>query len=165
MSVFPPAWLPAVFDLTGNEPNDIVALDQIFQDAFVNKIVNYKGHPVKTRMSKNDNYPYQDGFWHSVSYRSEVNRRQRYFDTVRAPKLPWLEATILNHTCTTVKCWSFEEGDGTVQDYIWIEQHDFLVILEDRTKKNNPHYFLTTCFHVDEFKKKDLNQKFAKRLP
>ena len=63
-----------------------------------------------------------------------------------------------------VKVWDYEEDDGRVRTYVWLELHDYVVILEKKAKRVGSVVFLVTAFHVDgKQKREDLQRRFQRK--
>ncbi len=69
---------------------------------------------------------------------------------------------IANSTEPEVEVWDYEEGRGRVRTYVWLRDHDYLVVLEKRQKRIGLVAFLVTAFHIDgPGKRADLEKKLA----
>jgi hypothetical protein len=109
--------------------------------------------------------PYEEGFWHLIT-RKDYGTGDRLLDFRRAERLPWCGPAISNCADGCIKVWDYEEDDRRIRTYIWLEPHDYVVILEKQTKRQGPVAFLVTAFHVDgKQKRKDLERKYQKRQP
>jgi hypothetical protein len=107
--------------------------------------------------------PYEEGFWHLVT-RKENTTGERLLDFRRAERLPWCGPTISNCADTCVKIWDYEEDDRRRRTYLWLEPHDYVVILEKKVKRKGIIAFLVAAFHVDgKQKREDLERKYQKR--
>jgi hypothetical protein len=50
--------------------------------------------------------------------------------------------------------------------YLWYEDGDYVVILEEKVMRRGRVYFLTTAYHVDgNSQRRSLNQKYEKKEP
>ncbi|MGZ3725167.1 MAG: hypothetical protein ACXWQQ_05175 [Pseudobdellovibrio sp.] len=156
-------WLPDLIDLTDNEDQDVAMLSATFAVTFKSSQIFYQSIPVWFRKSQKDNPPYEDGFWHLVSYESDHNRK-RYFDTLRAPKMNWAKAVIDNENDSAVTSWRYEESDGAIRVYLWLREYAYVVILEERLDKKVPHYMSITAFHVDDSFERSLQKKYKNRI-
>lgn len=60
----------------------------------------------------------------------------------------------------------YQEGDGRVRTYLWLEQYDYVVILERKAKRLGTAAFLVTAFHIDGAQRREgLERKFRNRQP
>lgn len=146
-----PSWLPASLCLNPI-PRDIHDfLYEIFERDFINGVVRFSGLPVWWDRRQTEEYP--EGFWHVIS-RHDYSLDDRVLDTRRAEKLPWCAAIINNHHASEVSVFDHREGDGRIKTYLWLEQFDYLVILEKRSVKLRGRsvdvMWLVTAYHVDD---------------
>ncbi|MDI1246389.1 MAG: hypothetical protein PSV24_13425 [Rhodoferax sp.] len=59
--------------------------------------------------------------------------------------------------------WDHEEGDKTINTYVWLQKFDFVVILKRMPDMSRR---LITSFYVDySNKRRDLKRKYDHRLP
>jgi len=150
----------------------------IFQKDFVLSKPRYDGHDVWHFRGRED---FEDGkekvFWHLTSRVSKpkpVPRRKRKFaaqirqqaqrlpDLRRSERLPWVRPMIENPDQPEVLAWDYKEGDGTIRTYVWLKDHDFVVIMK---KYRNGSRRLITSFYVDKaYKGRDFDRKYANRI-
>ncbi len=118
-------------------------------------------------------------FWHLTTRKvkpQKIPRRKRKFypeeqadtDTKRQPdlrrceRLPWVKSLIEHPSALEVLTWDYEEGDRTIKTYIWIKDHDFVVIMK---KYSGGKRRLITAFYVDmEYKRGDFKRKYVNRI-
>jgi len=118
-------------------------------------------------------------FWHLTARKTiqkKIPRRKRkfypkgqiYTETERLPdlrrceRLPWVRPLIEHPSEPEVLAWDYEEGDRTIKTYIWIKDHDFVVIMK---KYPDGKRRLITSFYVDKpYKRKDFERKYANRI-
>jgi hypothetical protein len=134
-------------------------LHEIFQHDFVAAQLTCGELPVKwdTNILSRDNFC--EGFWHLISQTDGTGGR--IFDPRRAERLAWVAALIMHSTDPSVKCWEYLEASGRVRIYIWLEDLDYVVILE----KQNTVARLVTAFYVDgNSKRRGLTRKYENRL-
>jgi hypothetical protein len=91
---------------------------------------------------------YEEGFWRLIT-RSDELVHERLIDYRRAERLPWCAPTICNSADASVKVWDYVEGRRKVRTYLWIEAHDYVVVLEKQSKGLRKVAFLVTAYHVD----------------
>jgi hypothetical protein len=61
-----------------------------------------------------------------------------------------------------VLAWDYKEGDGVIKTYVWLKDHDFVVIMK---KYPDSRRRLVTSFYVDEeYKRRDFERKYANRV-
>lgn len=92
---------------------------------------------------------YEEGFWHLVTC-----GEPRVFDPKRACKLGWVRDIILGGVPKTSR-WIYLEGSGIYRTYLWVEEHSYIVVLEER----KDHVFLVTAFDVKEWNVSVLQKK------
>jgi hypothetical protein len=106
---------------------------------------------------------YEECFWHLVT-KIDEETRQRLLDSRRAERLPWCAPTIARSTDPAVKVWDFGEGRREIRTYLWLEDYDYVVVLEKQSKGFRNIAFLVTAFHVDgESRKRALRKKYEAR--
>lgn len=152
--------LPDRFDLHDDEDKSIEALNKIYQDTIKQPALFFNSLPVYFNKWVKAKPPYEDGFWHLISYTDSTGKR--CFDYDRAPKLTWVRAMIESPEHGELLCWRFEEGDGEIRVYIWHRKEKYVVILQEKLKQKTPQYFLVTSFHVDRDEKYD--KKYKQRI-
>ena len=161
----PPDWLPPMIVVMPWQSGTYDELYSVFVRDIRNGRLTYLGFNVWY-------YPdtEEDGreaiFWHLTS---REDRRQnppvRLPDPRRSERLSWVRPMILRCPCATsdVLDWDHEEGDGAIKTYVWIEQHDFVVIM-----KKLPHgrRRLITSYHLDDdHERRKMRKKWERRLP
>ena len=98
--------------------------------------------------------PHEEGFWHIVS---KGKGDDRLPDFPRACRITWIDA-ILDGTAPNLSRWRYVEGSGSTRLYFWLEQHDYVLILQEA-----PHTMsLVTAYHVEGYGRKDLERKRRK---
>lgn len=96
-------------------------------------------------------------FWHlttkeNIYYKKDENNRQkkvieRLLDPRRAERIEWIKKIIENHTISDIKLFYHQESNAKrdIRLYLWLEEHDFVVILQKLGKSSS---FLVTSFYV-----------------
>jgi hypothetical protein len=143
----PPQWLPALVPVSPWSASTYDELYAVFCHMFNNGPVSYRGHRVVIPRQQTDGK--EDIFWHITSRKFDRRRSdERHPDTLRSERLSWLRSVIERCPCPSdhVFDWDYEEGDGTIKTYIWLQDWDFLVILKKFLDGNR---LLITSFHVD----------------
>ena len=171
-----PAWLPSHIPFGGDWNTFIRALCIIFERDFKNRWPRFRTFPVwhNRRVDPTDIYGFEEGFWHLVSRDQPVynrqtrrNGKQRLPDFDRAGRLPWAKPIIEHETAVEVMVWDYDEATkwGTVvRTYVWLKNHDYVVILERKEIPKGDVFMLVTSFFVDyEAKRRDLLSRFARR--
>jgi hypothetical protein len=100
-------------------------------------------------------------FWH-LTHREDDGTGERMPDLRRCERLPWVSCIINNATAPELLFWDYKEHDGSIKTYIWLRDHDFVVILK---KYPNGNRRLITSFCVDHAStRRNLERKYKKRL-
>lgn len=87
---------------------------------------------------------------------------ERYPDLRRSERLPWVRGLIENAEAPEVLAWDYEEGDLTIKTYVWLKDHDFVVIMK-KYKGNRRR--LITSFYVDQpYARQDFQRKYKNRI-
>lgn len=152
--------LPDRFDLFPDEDKNIEGLNKIYISSTVQPQMLFNNLPVTVNSRTNLKPPYEDGFWHLISY--EDSNNNRCFDHDRAPKLTWVRPMIENSAHPELLVWRFEEGNKGIRVYIWHRVGKYIVILQEKLNQKTPQYFLVTSFHVDRDEKYD--KKYKQRI-
>ena len=154
-----PGWLPPMALVNPWNEQTFDALYRIFREDFIESRPIYEGHPVWI-------FPdVEDGkeviFWH-LTHRLDRAAGERIPDLRRCERLPWVRPLIDNSIEPEVLAWDYEEGDGSVKTYVWLENHDFLALMK---KYANGTRRLLTSFFIDYPRYSDkLRKKYAKRI-
>ena len=104
-------------------------------------------------------------YWH-ITHEGEVES-ERIFAARRCERIAWVRAIIENVTDPAIKIWDYKEGNGKIRTYIWLEDYDYVVVLEKKSRKQNIYfYFLVTAFYIDgNSTQRKLHNKYDKREP
>src|ERR1039458_3967837 len=172
----PPAWLPPFIPFGGDWNVFVRALYIIFERDFKNHWPRFRTFPVwhDRRVDPTDNYGFEEGFWHLVTRDQLVydrqtrrNEKERLPDLDRAGRLPWAKPIIEHETAIEILAWDFDEATKwgtTVRTYVWLKNHDYVVILERQQKQRGDIFMLVTSFYVDhEAKRRDLQSRYERR--
>lgn len=156
-----PSWLPHLFSMDGNWDTKIVELFQIFVYDFETTKPCLESLKVWWDKRVLDGQ-YPEGFWH-ITTRDQNGTRTPDFR--RCERLPWCSPSIMNCMDPIIKLWDYREGQKT-RTYLWLENYDYVIILEKRTLKNGPTIaFLITAFHVDGTRtRSQLTKKYSQRI-
>ncbi len=154
-----PSWLPGLIVVNGIWEQVLTRLHEVFQRDFV------AGKPMcgDLLVGWDANILGQDnlceGFWHLISQTDRKNG-SRLFDPRRAERIAWAAPMIKHLTDPCIKCWDYLEARKRIRIYIWLEDLDYVVILE----KQKHVARLVTAFYVDgNSKREDLARKYKNR--
>lgn len=125
-----PDWLPCKHNTNGVWEEILIGLYQIFYSDFIGEKCYFDLYAIIFDTRKIDS-PYEEGFWHVIS---KINNSSgvREPDFPRAQKLPWCKPSIENHNDSLVKCWDYKEDNNRFRTYIWLENFDYVVVIEKR---------------------------------
>lgn len=91
---------------------------------------------------------------------------ERLLDSPRAKRLAWARATIDHAESDDVVVFDYEEGSGRVRTYLWVNDQDYVVILERQNRGHRQGYFLVTAFSLDgPSRRRAMEKKYQNRRP
>jgi hypothetical protein len=100
-------------------------------------------------------------FWHLTHSEDKITR-ERLPDLRRAERLPWVRKVIDNADKPEVLAWDYTESDRSIHTYIWLKEHDFLVIMK---KYPDASHRIITAYYIDYLHTRTkLEKKYRKRL-
>ena len=170
-----PDWLPPNLPFDGDWKVFVRALYIVFERDFKTNLPILRTLPIwHDRRVLPDGDGKEEGFWHLVTRDQWVynrttrrNEKQRLPELNRAGRLPWARPIIDHETTPDVLAWEFDEVTKrgmVVRTYIWLKDHDYVVILERQQKRQGVVYMLVTSFHLDfEAKRRDLMSRYERR--
>jgi hypothetical protein len=126
-----PPWLPDLICVDGNFDDVVSWLYNIFHRDFVESHPKLAAMEVWHDKRVKPGETYEEGFWHLIE-RVHNKQESRNFDPRRAERLPWCAATLNNSQQPQVKYWICNE-QGKQTCYVWLEDYDYVIILEKRT--------------------------------
>lgn len=172
-----PGWVPAMFPVTPWSNGTYNDLYQVFVTTIRNAGLRYNGAGVWFFPEQEDGK--EVIFWH-LTTRSQksapVPRRMRHLhgmavpssspqrlpDLRRCERLPWVGPLVGHGSDPDVLAWDYDEDDGCTKTYVWMKDHDFVVIMK---KMGNGSRRLITSFYVDnKFTRDDFQRKYAARI-
>jgi hypothetical protein len=154
-----PTWLPPLIEVNpwGNETFD--KLYAIFEADFKAKQPSIEGTAIWFFPETEDEK--ERIFWH-LTHRDDKELGTRLPDLRRCERLCWVYVMIENCNHPDILFWDFLESDGSTHTYIWLRDHDFVVILK---KYKDGRRRLVTSYFVDEpGKKKTFESKYNRRI-
>lgn len=161
--MFAPEWLPEKVDTNGEWGEVLKRLYQLFQIDFIGPGCYHLGRAVWWDNRKIDG-EYEEGFWHLIT-RGNDAVGHRLFDSERAECLPWCRPCLVNAPDVALKIWDYRESDKRVRTYVWLENHDYLIILQKRSSRQGEIFFLVTAFSVDgNDTRRKLEKKYENRM-
>jgi len=158
-----PDWLPVIVSIDGVWGLVLSRLYTIFDRDFKQLKPMFSAMQVWWDRRVLGGERYEEGFWHLIS-RHEKETGERLLDPRRAERLPWCCPTLINARDNAVKVWDYKEGSGRMRTYVWLEDWDYVVILEKRKHRIGKIAFLITAFHVDgKSRRINLERKYLKK--
>jgi hypothetical protein len=159
-----PPWLPPIVSTNGGWEEVLTRLYAIFDRDFKQGKPEFQGRIVFWDNRIPPGEKYEEGFWHLIT-KKEYHTGDRLLDPPRAERLPWCAPTIQHSDDGTIKVWDYTEGTGRVRTYVWLEDSDYLVILEKKKGRTREIAFLVTAYYVDgEGTRRSLKRKYASRF-
>jgi hypothetical protein len=99
---------------------------------------------------------YPETFVHLITRKGQ--RGERIFDRHRANRIHWIRSILEEKNNGEVTYFEYREGDGTMRDYYWYKEGDFLVIME----KKSPNYVIISSFVVDKENREYYEKRYQK---
>ena len=161
--IAPPSWLPEMVSVNGDWASILTRLYSVFHADFVTSTPRLKGLDVwHDRRKLEDNI--EEGFWH-ITHVFDRRVQQRVFDPRRSERIPWCRPTMENEPQAEVQCWDYREGKGNIRTYVWLKDHDYIVVLERKSMRRGDVYMLITAFYVEhESYRRTLRRKYGQRV-
>lgn len=159
-----PKWLPFIVSVDGLWEDILKRLYAIFEQDFKKtKRMLWKMEVWWDRTIRKE-VGYEEGFLHLIE-REELSTGERLFDPRRAERLPWCGPTISNVDDVAVKAWYWLSAKRRMRVYLWLENFDYVIVLEKKQLRIRDVAFLVTAFYVDgPSKRRDLQRKYDERL-
>lgn len=160
-----PAWLPEIVSVNGEWPLVLARLFATFDVDFKQTQRSFRGRPIwwDNRIPPGERY--EEGFWHLIT-KTDQESGERLLDPRRAERLPWCGPTISHSDDDPVKVWDYREAGGRLRTYLWLEDWDYVIVLEKRSQRKGEIAFLVTAYHVDgDSVRRSLRTKYSKREP
>jgi hypothetical protein len=139
-------WLPPIAPVSGEWSKVVRALYKTFDRDFRKKGCRFEDRPVWWDRTKIGS-PYEEGFWHLITKFDRV-AGDRLLDPRRAERLPWCKPTVEHTGDPAVLVWDYEEGNGRRRTYVWLEDYDYVVLLDKKRVRKRDVAFLVTAYHV-----------------
>jgi len=154
-----PQWLPELFNVNPWTNNTYSDLHHIFVRDFVDSQPVYRGKTIWFFPELEDEKHVV--FWH-LTTRDDKLTGERLPDLRRCERLPWVRPILCHALCPEILDWDYEEGDGTIKTYVWLKEHDFVVILKKYPDEGRR---LITSFWVEyQHTKRSLMKKYNQRI-
>ena len=154
-----PDWLPPMTIVNPWKENTYDVLYIVFLSDFVKTKPKYQGFEVWC-------FPeLEDGkiqvFWHLTS-RKDKETNDRLPDLRRAERLPWARPIMEHPQDSEVLAWDYEEGNKDIHSYVWLKNHDYVVVLK---KYKDGRRRLITAYWIEfDHNRKDLLRKYNQKV-
>ena len=157
-----PSWLPPLEPVDGPQADVIAALYRVFVASFAGDL-SFQGLPVAVDRGIAHGATYVNGFWHFIT-RQDQKARERRFDPRRGERIAWCAAILANSTDPAIKIFDYREGHGRYRTYVWLEEHDYVVVLEHVVRREQEFFFIVTAYWVEgRSTRRDLLRKYQQR--
>jgi hypothetical protein len=153
-----PHWLPSMVCVNPWTNETLDMLYAIFKRDFKDSQPVYEGKAVWFFLNMEGGK--EAIFWHMTS-REDKDTGQRLPDLRRSERLPWVRPMIDNSNEPEILAWDYEEGDRTTRSYVWLKDHDFLVLM--KKYKSGTRRLITSYFIDQPHTRRNLRKKYAKR--
>lgn len=157
------SWLPELVSVNGVWDEIVTRLYAIFVTDIKEGKPRLNGSQVWWDRTKLEGEKYEEGFWHLVT-RDDDNTGERIPDFRRAERFPWCRACIDNFSDGAILFWDYKVRKR-IETYIWLKDHDYVLVLKKLCKSWGTVYFLLTAYHVDgDSRRRNLTRKYDERL-
>ncbi len=160
----PPSWLPPLASVEGPLDETIDRLYQVFTQDFKDAGCKYGNVPVQFSRRVLAGEQHEETFWHVVSKEKSRGTGIRNFDSCRARRLPWCKAIIEHTHEESVTVWK-DYVNRKLRTFLWLEAHDYVVVLEEGTRRDGEIAILVTAYCVEgRSTRRRLRNSYRRRL-
>ncbi len=145
-------------DIDGPDADQMCTLYGVFQKdmidepIFINLVqVGYKKNSSRHPLFRGK----PEGFEH-ICTRESKHSGKRNFDPERANKIHWIKPMINHKANPRIKYFERIHYNGQNQQYFWLKEKDFVVIVREITEKLQ----LVTAFQVDDLNRKGYQKSY-----
>lgn len=143
-----PSWLPDIVCVDGEWESVLKLLYEIFERDIKYGEIRYERREIWWDRCIAVGDVYEEGFWHLIcKYNYETE--DRLFDPRRAERLPWFNPVVTYHANPIITEFDYKEARGKIRTYLWLEDFDYVVILEKKRVANKNVAFIITAYYVD----------------
>jgi len=156
----PPGWLPTMFQMSPWSVTLMESLYALFKRDFIDNQAYYAGYPVWFFPQKDRDK--EEIFWHLVEREDPPKSGNRLPDFRRSERLPWARAMLDNLSEPEVLHWDYEEGNKDIHTYVWLKDHDYLIVMK---KYKDGNRRLITAYYLDyDHTRRKLLKKYESRI-
>ncbi len=106
----------------------------------------------------------EEGFWH-ITTQKDASTGERLPDLQRSRRLTWIRPIIEHCDSPLVRCFDYADGKGRVRSYLWLFDHDFVVVLQKQDRGHTKIARLITAYYIDgERGRHQLEKRYRERL-
>jgi len=154
-----PVWLPEMLPVNPWTSDTYEKLYQLFCRDLKDTRPTYCGSEVWFFLDMDDGK--EEIFWHLTS-RDDKRTGERLPDLRRSERLPWVRPMLDQPDQPEILDWDHEEGDGAIKTYVWLKDHDFVVIMK---KMRNGSRRLITSFWIEyDNTRRKMQRKYDRRI-
>lgn len=159
-----PSWLPPPASISGPREEAVSSLYRIFSENFKHTGCSLRSLPVRWDGRILPGELYEEVFWHLIS-RKNKRTGERSFDARRAERLPWCKPLVSHADDDAVTSWR-DRVRSRVRTFIWLREYDYVVVLEEASRRTGTFAFLITAYYVEgEATRRRLRKSHSRRLP
>jgi len=101
-------------------------------------------------------------FVHFTSRKINEESDARELRPERCARLPWARPMIEHAGDPSVLAWDYEEGNGNIHTYVWLHEHDYLVLMKRMPDESRR---LLSAYCIDHrHERQKLRKKYERRI-
>lgn len=154
-----PSWLPDLFPVNPWTASTYESLYKLFCCDLKHSHLTYRGCEVWFFPEMDDGK--EKVFWHLTSRDDKVSG-ERLPDMRRSERLPWVRPILDQPDQPEILDWDHDEGDGTIKSYVWLKNHDFVVIM--KKYKDGGRRLITSFWIEYDNTRRKMQKKYDRRL-
>ena len=145
-----PSWLPDLIPIDGEFDSVVEKLYKVFFRDFRSNRPSFQGMQIwwDQKLSEEDRRKYEEGFWHLIT-KEDQRTGERLISPRRAERIAWCAAIISNHEDPAVRVWKGRKGRKGDRVFLWLHEHDYVVIFKELQMRRGPVMFLLTAYFID----------------
>lgn len=153
-----PDWLLPPLSLNGTLTQDYETLYEVFQNDLFNQALEIEGIPIIVSPALDPDMPqYEQGFTHLITREDDTGLR--VIDRERATRLHWIAPIIANYKDSAVRSFWAPSPRRGERLYIWLHEHDYVLILNWTSNSHN-RKILLTAYHIDHHRRRQFQRYY-----